>query len=292
MSFQNIPTNGAIRLCSKSDVVLTHRMPVAKLPPNTSPQEYVNSLLKDRDMQEGMVEVMKKAGNSFISAFKFPYKLTAENLNYTDNMKGVPLSGTHDGMIYTGHEGFLAKQYEKWYQEEAEKNRNLRIELDHTQRELNKATNELQLLSIRTELDNKSKDIDRKYSDKEKELDREREELARERAAQSGLGGLMETLEKNTFLQGLLEKVVDNFTRAKEGMGGVPKVDDPTVQQALTEAMNVLVKLSEDKEHFSYCTLMLDKAAGNKGMARQVFAWMNTPKPEKPDPKQTINQQQ
>ena len=282
MNFSNVPANGAIRLWLKGEQ-LTKRIPVKSI--NTSPMEYVNNKLKTLPTKGCTVEVLAKAGNSFLSIGKFDYPTrplstkneSADDKTYTKNP--VSPSSQQDRMTYLEYDGVLAKHYEKCYIEEADKCRLLRTELDNTIRELNSTKVELQLTNQRNELDNMLKDIERDMELKRKEMEYDLKELERERSAQSGLGGLMDTIEKNTFLQGIIEKVIDNFINKKSnGLNGIPQVDDPEIQQAIKATVDSLVQLANtDKEHFAYHTLVSDKTVSDKQMAQYIYNWMNTP---------------
>ena len=176
----------------------------------------------------------------------------------------IPLSGAFAGMVYTGHEALLAKQFEKWYNEESDKNRKLRIELEDTTRELNKTKNDLQLLEMR------------------KDLEVQKKELQLEKDSKTGLNGLADTIEKNPFLQTLLDKIVDNFT-ANPKTDGLEAINDPEIQQAITDATQQLVQLATgDREHFAYITLASDKLSQDKEMAKYIYNWMNTPQAHTP----------
>ncbi|HYG14632.1 MAG TPA: hypothetical protein VEC12_02695 [Bacteroidia bacterium] len=266
MNFSNVPANGAIRLWLKGEQ-LTKRIPVKSI--NTSPMEYVNNKLKTLSAKSCTVEVLAKAGNSFLSIGKFDYPtgpLSTDNKTYTGS--NVLHSSQQDRRTYLEYDGVLAKHYEKLYNEEAEKCRKFRIELDKTTHELTITKSELHFIGERNELENMIKD-----------LEREREHLERERNAKGGLGGLMDTIEKNTFLQGLIEKVIDNyFNKPKEGLNGISNIDDPDIKQAITGITNALVKIgAADKEHFGYSSLVIDKINSDKDMAKYLYRWMNTP---------------
>lgn len=267
MSIDNIGNRHGIRLLLNGKP-LTRRIKVAHLSQQgLSPKEYIEQQMQSFTLINCTVEVSSTNGSSFTNPFTFEYSLqpTQELHNPTEELEtGIPLSGHFKGFTYVGYEGLLAKQYEKWYNEETDKCRSLRNELNDTHRELSKLKIEYQLLEQRVELD---------YSLKE---------LERERVAKTGLNGIMETIERNTFLHGLLEKVVDNLTQPKDkgALSGLPigNLNDPELQQILPAVISGLTKLVEtDREQFGYATLVLDKFFTNETKPQHVYAMINTP---------------
>ena len=263
MNFNQITEGNAIRVSVNGRAVTARKRCDELRNEGKTPENYVREVLEGLGLTRCTVEIFRPNGNSFIKDSQFDYSLNHQTggLNMPTN---IPLSGAFAGMVYTGHEALLAKQFEKWYNEESDKNRKLRIELEDTTRELNKTKNDLQLLEMR------------------KDLEVQKKELQLEKDSKTGLNGLADTIEKNPFLQTLLDKIVDNFT-ANPKTDGLEAINDPEIQQAITDATQQLVQLATgDREHFAYITLASDKLSQDKEMAKYIYNWMNTPQAHTP----------
>lgn len=274
---------------------LTKRIKVKELEKQgLSPKQYVHQHMTSRSITNCTIEVSNINGNSFIKPQSFQYSMgsiakSALEETITEEQINVPLTKPPQKVSYVNEEGFLAKHYEKWYDEEVDKNRKLRLELEQTLKELYSTKSELHFLSLRTEIENKQKDYERRQKDMERDYEWNLEKLEwereKQREAKSGLNGIFETINNNTFLQGLLEKVITNFMDRKpsdsEELNGIPKVDDPVIQQAFNGIVNGLEKLSTDKEHFGAIALILDKVSIDKETAQKTLAWLNN----KPTPR-------
>ena len=259
MNFNHITIGNAIRVSVNGRAVTARKRCDELQNQGNTPENYVREVLEGLGLTRCTVEIFRPNGNSFIKDSQFDYSLGGQNTT-----AGIPLSGAFSGMVYTGHEALLAKQYEKWYNEESDKNRKLRLELEDTTRELNKTKNDLQLLEMR------------------KDLEVQKKELQLEKESKTGLNGLADTIEKNPFLQTLLDKIVDNFTSTDKTQG-IEAVNDPEIQQAITDATQQLVQLATgDREHFAYITLATDKLTQDKEMAKYIYNWMNTPQAHTP----------
>ncbi len=258
MNFNHIIQGSALRVAVNGRALTICKRYEEITEGGNTPENYVREVLQGMGLSRCTVEVFRSNGNSFKKDSQFEYSLNGHS-HAQRTPSGIPLSGAFEGMVYTGHEALLAKQYEKWYNEEADKNRKLRTELDEATRELNKTKNDLQLLEMR------------------KELEAEQKALVLEKENKKGLSGIADTIEKYPFLQGLLDKIMDNFS-SQGKTGGLEGIDDPEIQQAVTEATQQLIKLATtDREHFAYVTLAADKLAADKEMAKYIYNWMNTP---------------
>jgi len=287
MNFNSIGTKHGIRLLLNGKPLTRRVQEKELLSKGMSAKEYVKREMNTLEIINCTVEVSKVNGTSFINPYIFNYSIqssTAQLLKKpVEAQSSFHSNRPSEDYTYRSYEGFLAKHYEKWYDEEVEKNRKLRQELDQTRKELNTASNELQLLTRRTDIENKQKDFERER----REMEWERE---KERGAKSGLNGVMDTLSNNTFLQGLLEKVIDNFMRRNDGgLNGVPKVNNPEIQKEFTEVVNLLAKVTKDKGHFSYIALILNKVCSDKMIAQKLFAWLDNPTPPPMAPKVHFN---
>ena len=257
MNFQQISYGKALRVAVNGKPITPRKKYEEILQTGDTPESYVQGILSQLGISKCSVEYFKANGSSFIKEGQFDY---ATNGNTSAPIShGVPLGGAFQGLIYTGHEALLAKQYEKWYNEEADKNRKLRTELDEATRELNRVKNDLQL------------------SDMKKEVELQKRELDLEKASKTGLDGFADTIEKNPYLQTLLDKIVDSFNSGGK-TNGIETVSDPEIQKAITDATNQLVQMATtDREHFAYVALALDKLTQDKEMAKYIYNWMNTP---------------
>lgn len=259
MKFKHITNGKALRVSVNGTPVTARKQYEEIVSEGNTPEEYVRGILQELGISKCTVEYFKPNGSSYTKEGQFEY--TPASLSPAS---GIPLGGAFAGMVYTGHEALLAKQFEKWYNEESDKNRKLRIELEDTTRELNKTKNDLQLLEMR------------------KDLEVQKKELQLEKDSKTGLNGLADTIEKNPFLQTLLDKIVDNFT-ASPKTEGLEAINDPEIQQAITDATQQLVQLATgDREHFAYITLASDKLSQDKEMAKYIYNWMNTPQAHTP----------
>lgn len=260
MNFNQISYGKALRVAVNGKPITPRKKYEEILQTGDTPESYVQSILSQLGISKCSVEYFKSNGSSLIKEGQFDYTLSGTPpVTAPAVTHGVPLSGAFQGLVYTGHEALLAKQYEKWYNEEADKNRKLRIELDEATRELNRVKNDLQL------------------SDMKKEVELQKRDLDLEKASKTGLDGFADTIEKNPYLQTLLDKIVDSFNSGGK-TNGIETVNDPELQSAITDATNQLVKLATtDREHFAYVGLALDKLASDKEMAKYIYNWMNTP---------------
>lgn len=259
MKFKHITFGKALRVSINGKPVTPRKQYEDIVSDGNTPEGYVRNVLEELGISKCTVEYFKPNGTSYIKDGQFEYTLAS-----ISSTAGIPLAGAFSGMVYTGHEALLAKQFEKWYNEESDKNRKLRLELEDTTRELNKTKNDLQLLEMR------------------KDLEVQKKELQLEKESKTGLNGLADTIEKNPFLQTLLDKIVDNFTSTDKTQG-IEAVNDPEIQQAITDATQQLVQLATgDREHFAYITLATDKLTQDKEMAKYIYNWMNTPQAHTP----------
>ena len=254
MNFNHITIGNAIRVSVNGRAVTARKRCDELQNQGNTPENYVREVLQGLGLTRCTVEIFRPNGNSFIKDSQFDYSLGGQNTT-----AGIPLSGAFSGMVYTGHEALLAKQYEKWYNEESDKNRKLRTELEETTRELNKTKNDLQLLEMR------------------KDLEVQKKELQLEKDSKAGLNGLADTIEKYPFLQGLLTKIVGGMTKGSEAPEELQTINDPEIQQAITDATQELISLAQnDREHFAYVSLAADKLTADKEMAKYIYNWMNT----------------
>lgn len=257
MNFNNITQGKAMRISVNGREITTREPHEDITGKGNTPESYVREVLQDLGLSRCTVEVFRSNGSSFIKEGQFDYTTSGNTVAPVTH--GVPLGGAFQGLVYTGHEALLAKQYEKWYNEEADKNRKLRTELDEATRELNRVKNDLQL------------------SDMKKEVELQKRELDMEKASKTGLDGFADTIEKNPYLQTLLDKIVDSFNSGGK-TNGIETVGDPEIQKAITDATNQLVQMAtSDREHFAYVALALDKLTQDKEMAKYIYNWMNTP---------------
>lgn len=253
MNFNHITQGNAIRVSVNGRAVTARKRYDELVSEGKTPESHVREILEGLGLTRCTVEIFRPNGNSFTKDSQFDYSL------HGHAHPPSTLSGISPSIASSGHEALLARQYEKWYNEEADKNRKLRKELDETSRELNKAKNDLALVEMR------------------KDLEAQQKELQLEKQAKSGLNGLADTIEKYPFLQGLLDKIVDNMSASGKAES-IENIDDPEVQQAVSEATQQLVRLATaDREHFAYVTLAADKLTADKEMAKYIYNWMNTP---------------
>lgn len=269
MNFQQITENKAFRVSVNGRAVTARKKCSEVRLEGKTPEQYVREVLESLGISRCTVEYFKPNGNSLVKDGQFEYSVS-ETSQKNSPQQGIPLGGAFQGMVYTGHEALLAKQYEKWYNEECDKNRKLRTELEDATRDLNKTRNELQLLEMR------------------KELEAERKELALEKLSKTGLNGLADTIEKYPFLQGLLDKIVDNMSAASKP-NELDNIEDAEIQQAISEATQQFIKLAtQDREHFACVTLAADKLCADKELAKYIYNWMNT-STENIAPNTTVN---
>jgi hypothetical protein len=259
MNFQQISYGKALRVAVNGKPITPRKKYEEIIQSGQTPESYVQSVLSQLGIGKCSVEYFKANGTSFIKEGQFDYSNNGSATTPAPITHGVPLGGAFQGLVYTGHEALLAKQYEKWYNEEADKNRKLRNELDEATRELNRVKNDLQL------------------ADMKKEVELQKRELDMEKASKTGLDGFADTIEKNPYLQTLLDKIVDSFNSGGK-TNGIETVNDPEIQKAITDATHQLVQMAtNDREHFAYVALALDKLTQDKEMAKYIYNWMNTP---------------
>lgn len=258
MNFNQITEGNAIRVSVNGRAVTARKRYDELRNEGKTPENYVREVLEGLGLSRCTVEIFRPNGNSFIKDSQFDYSLSGQ-VGGQNATSGIPLGGAFSGMVYTGHEALLAKQFEKWYNEESDKNRKLRMELDDTTRELNKTKNDLQLLEMR------------------KDLEVQKKEFQLEKDSKTGLNGFADTIEKNPFLQGLLTKIVSGITKGSEASEELQTINDPEIQQAITDATQELINLAQnDREHFAYVSLAADKLSADKEMAKYIYNWMNT----------------
>lgn len=223
-----------------------------------SVKQYLDNIMDAFAISQCRVEVTHVNGSSFKYPSFFDYYLpVATDLLLDEGNKDI--HDLHKSEISEegnriSYDTVLAEHYQKWYDEEVAKNNQLRGELEETRKELNATKNDLELLTLRVNINNMQKDI------------------KREREAKSGLNGIADALEKNVFLQELLAKVVESFTRPHNGgLNGIPELKDSAKQNAFTEAIRALANTTGDDEHFSLATQLLNKVTTDKNFAKKVL---------------------
>lgn len=233
--------------------------------------QYVEKVLKTFAITQCRIEVTHVNGTSFKYPSFFEYSLpaaTGQLHNRGDEvMPDLHGQDIQEEVNTVGYDDLLAMHYQKWYEEEVEKNKKLRNELETSRKELNTTKNDLELLTFRTNLENMRKDI------------------KREREAKSGLNGIVDALENNVFLQELLTKVVENITKQNSGgLNGIPEPKDPATQKAFIETVNALAQITGEYEHFRLSALIVNKVTADKTIAKQVCAGLETPPPPQQKP--------
>ena len=135
--------------------------------------------MEEKNIDTCLVERYQKNGDTYkkLAEFEYTYQPSEDTEMIT---KPEPVNGR----LHTGFDGLLLRQYERWYNEEVDKNRLLRTELDQTARELAKCKNELHLFELK------------------KSLEFQQRDFQQERKAKQGLDGIMDTLEKTPFCKG------------------------------------------------------------------------------------------
>lgn len=227
-------------------------------------KQYVNNAMKAFAISQCTVEVTHVNGSSFKYPSDFDYSLpvATDQLHNGGNetLPDFDKQGVPEEENAIGYNGLLAVHYQKWYDEEVEKNNKLRGELEATRKALNTTKNDLELLTFRTNLEYMRKDIER------------------EREAKSGMNGIVDVLNDNVFLQELLTKIVENITNPNNGgLNGIPEPKDPAQQKAFIETINALAKTTGDDEHFRLSAFIVNKVTADKVFAKQVFDGLEKP---------------